>query len=116
MLAPKLGNYINDYFKVITHGSTVWSGLDGCLMYCVHWKTLKARLDRKSLAERRPATGRNWKPVHPANKYIYYSFFGMLNRQNFYSSDKFPNKKKTYSNIYIIMKKAHLRKALRIKL
>lgn len=32
-------------------------------MYCVHWKTLKARLLRKSLADNRPATGRSWKPV-----------------------------------------------------
>lgn len=46
-----------------THGSGECMGADGCRMYWVHWNTLKAKLARKSLAERRPATGRNWKPV-----------------------------------------------------
>lgn len=32
-------------------------------MYCVHWKTRKARLARKSRADSRPATGRSWNPV-----------------------------------------------------
>lgn len=35
-------------------------------MYWVHWNTRKARLARKSLADRRPATGRSWKPVRSA--------------------------------------------------
>lgn len=32
-------------------------------MYWVHWNTRNAKLARKSLAERRPATGRSMKPV-----------------------------------------------------
>ena len=47
-----------------THGSGVYIGLEGCLRYCVHWKTLKASPPRKSLDDRRPATGRSLNPVH----------------------------------------------------
>lgn len=46
-----------------THGSGECMGAEQCRMYCVHWNTLKAKLARKSLADRRPATGRSWKPV-----------------------------------------------------
>lgn len=35
-------------------------------MYWVHWNTRKAKLARKSLAESRPATGRNMNPVRSA--------------------------------------------------
>lgn len=38
-------------------------GEDAWRMYCVHWKTRKARLARKSRADSKPATGRSWKPV-----------------------------------------------------
>lgn len=46
-----------------THGSGECMGEDAWRMYCVHWKTRKARLARKSRADSRPATGRSWKPV-----------------------------------------------------
>lgn len=46
-----------------THGSGECMGEEAWRMYCVHWKTRKARLARKSRAESRPATGRSWKPV-----------------------------------------------------
>ncbi len=54
----------------VTHGSTVWSGLAPWRMYWVHWNTRKARLDRKSRANNRPATGRSWKPERPAQYVI----------------------------------------------
>ncbi len=44
-------------------GSGVYMGLEECLMYCVEWKTLKARPARKSREERSPATGRRVNPV-----------------------------------------------------
>ena len=37
-------------------------------MYCVEWNTRKARPARKSRDERRPATGRNRKPVQSENE------------------------------------------------
>lgn len=43
-------------------------GAEEWRMYCVHWNTRKAKLLRKSLADSRPATGRNWKPVLSAGK------------------------------------------------
>lgn len=46
-----------------THGSGECMGEDAWRMYCVHWKTRKARLARKSRADSKPATGRSWKPV-----------------------------------------------------
>ena len=46
-----------------THGSGECMGVEAWRMYWVHWKTRKARLARKSLAESRPAAGRSWKPV-----------------------------------------------------
>lgn len=49
-----------------THGSGECIGEEACRMYWVHWNTRKARLARKSLAERRPATGRSWYPVRSA--------------------------------------------------
>lgn len=49
--------------KRMTHGSGECMGAEEWRMYCVHWNTLKAKLARKSLADRRPATGRSWKPV-----------------------------------------------------
>ena len=47
-----------------THGSGVYIGWEGCLRYCVHGKTRKASPARKSLDDRRPATGRSLNPVH----------------------------------------------------
>ncbi len=44
-------------------GSGVYSGQELWRMYCVEWKTLKARPAKKSLGDRRPATGRRLKPV-----------------------------------------------------
>lgn len=52
----------------MTHGSGECMGAEEWRMYCVHWNTRKARLLRKSLADSRPATGRNWKPVLSAGK------------------------------------------------
>lgn len=49
-----------------THGSGECMGEEAWRMYCVHWKTRKARLARKSRADSRPATGRSWKPVRSA--------------------------------------------------
>ena len=49
-----------------THGSGVYIGLDPWRMYCVEWKTRKARPARKSREESRPATGRSRNPVHAA--------------------------------------------------
>lgn len=51
-----------------THGSGVYVGLELWRMYCVEWKTRKARPARKSRDERRPATGRSRKPVHAVGK------------------------------------------------
>lgn len=50
------------------YGSGECIGAEGWRMYCVHWKTLKAKLLRKSLADSKPETGRNWKPVLSARK------------------------------------------------
>ena len=36
-------------------------------MYCVEWKTLKARPARKSLDDNSPATGLNLNPVQSEN-------------------------------------------------
>lgn len=52
----------------MTHGSGECMGAEEWRMYCVHWNTRKAKLLRKSLADSRPATGRNWKPVLSAGK------------------------------------------------
>lgn len=49
--------------QVYTHGSGECIGEEACRMYWVHWKTRNAKLARKSLAESKPATGRNRKPV-----------------------------------------------------
>lgn len=46
-----------------TYGSGECIGEEAWRMYWVHWNTLNARLARKSLAERRPATGRSMNPV-----------------------------------------------------
>ena len=51
-----------------THGSGVYVGLELWRMYCVEWKTRKARPARKSRDESRPATGRSRKPVHAAGE------------------------------------------------
>ena len=47
--------------------------MDVCLVYCVHWNTLNARLAKKSLADTKPATGRSWKPVFPEIHTFYFS-------------------------------------------
>lgn len=52
----------------MTHGSGECMGAEEWRMYCVHWNTRKAKLLRKSLADSRPATGRNWKPVLSVGK------------------------------------------------
>lgn len=51
-----------------TSGSGVYSGFEGCRIYCVEWKTRKAKPARKSLEDKRPATGRNVKPVQSFKK------------------------------------------------
>ena len=40
-------------------GSGECRGDEQCLIYCVHWNTLNARLAKKSRALNRPATGLN---------------------------------------------------------
>ena len=56
--------WIDNYY----YGSGVCSGVELWRTYCVHWKTLKAKLAKKSLADRRPATGRNWNPVRSLSR------------------------------------------------
>lgn len=64
--------------KLFTSGSGVYNGLDGCLMYCVEWKTRKAKPARKSRDDNKPATGRNVKPVQSFKKLEISSNCGML--------------------------------------
>lgn len=64
------------YFATIflTHGSGVYMGLELCLIYCVEWKTRKARPARKSREDNKPATGRNWKPVQSVSMEYTYNY------------------------------------------
>ena len=45
-----------------SYGSGEWCGMEECLTYCVHWKTLNAKLAKKSRAVMSPAAGRSVKP------------------------------------------------------
>ena len=66
--AVPLDQYRSCWIQNLTYGSGEWSGFDPCLTYCVHWKTRNAKLARKSRADSRPDTGRNWNPVLPKYK------------------------------------------------
>ncbi len=50
------------YQNYKNYGSGECNGLELCRIYWVHWKTLKAKLARKSRAVNKPATGLSWNP------------------------------------------------------
>lgn len=58
-------------FSFSTYGSGVYIGLEECLMYCVEWKTRKARPARKSRDDNSPATGRRVKPVQSESNHAW---------------------------------------------